>query len=70
MCVFEGVILTMQKILSSKKKIVYEDGTPGDQNGIYANANKIKNLISFEFTDFEKGLEKMINWAIQEKKGW
>ena len=58
----------MQKILSIKKKIVYENGTPGDQNGIYANVDKIKRLTNLEFTSFEKGLKNMIDWAIQQKK--
>jgi len=46
--------------LNSDKKIVIVDGTKGDQFGIYANNNKLKNIYHQEFIKFEQGLGVMI----------
>ena len=62
------VILEIEKNLSTNKPIVFKGSTPGDQYGIYANSNKIKDLTKESFIDFKLGLKKMIEWAKQSKQ--
>ena len=59
----EDIIFKLQKNLSIRKKVIFKGTTPGDQHGIYANVNKIKNLGIPKFTNFDTGLKKMIEWA-------
>ena len=43
----------------------YVEGTPGDQNGVYGNNNKIKKDLGWEpKVSFEKGMQRMIDWAL------
>lgn len=42
-----------------------QEGTPGDQFGIYGSTEKLKeNLINQEFTDLRTGAERFISWAM------
>lgn len=42
----------------------YIEGTPGDQHGIYGKADKIKSIGWKPEWSFEKGMDKMIEWAL------
>lgn len=45
-----------------------EGSTPGDQTGIYANADRLKNLLQIEkFTDLDRGLRSFANWARKKR---
>ena len=47
--------------------VLYTDGTPGDQFGIYGNHRKISCMLDWNpVIDFDTGMKKMIAWA-QEK---
>lgn len=54
------------KILGKKNyPIIYKEWTPGDIKVFDINNQKIKNDLSIDFlTDFEKGLENTIEWAV------
>jgi len=56
----KDMIYLMKVFLNSDKEIVISDGTKGDQFGIYANNNKLKNIYHKEFIKFEQGLGLMI----------
>ena len=56
------MILSIKKLLSSNKKIIYQGSTPGDQFGIYANNNKIKKIYKSNFLEFRLGLKRMIDY--------
>lgn len=44
----------------------YVQGTPGDQRGVYGNFTKIENDLGWKpRTNFEDGLQKMIDWALK-----
>lgn len=52
-----------------KKKIVFTQGTPGDQKGIYADMSLVDKIFGFQCKyDLEKGLTQMIAWA--KKASW
>jgi UDP-glucose 4-epimerase len=44
------------------------ESTPGDQNGIYANNEQLKNLLGKDhFIDIDNGFADFSNWAIKNK---
>ena len=67
-----GCATTVQRVVEIIKEhlpyevdVEYLTGTPGDQFGIYGMNRKIKeNLGWIPTTDFETGMRKMINWAM------
>ena len=64
----DSMITDMLNILNKVVLIEYKDNTPGDQFGIYGTDKKIrKNLDWKPKIDFESGLKKMVNWAIENK---
>lgn len=58
-------LLAMLKTISEiDKPIEYQDNTPGDQRGIYAEISKLKNKFGFQCQySLEQGLKEMIQWA-------
>lgn len=58
----ENVILAIQSLTNSTKKVVQYKGTPGDQFGIYADNTKLLKLIDYKFLSFDQGILRMINW--------
>jgi UDP-glucose 4-epimerase len=71
-----GVRTTVEQLLEKlirlsgiKKRIVFAEGTPGDQRGIYADMSLLKKTFDFQCrVPLDEGLEKMIAWA--EKTAW
>ena len=61
----KDIIFTIKKYLSFKKKIIFKNGTPGDQYGIYANTKKLKSVVKINFIDFKIGLKKTIDWTYE-----
>ncbi len=58
------LIDALQKSSGISKPVKYEEGTPGDQAGIYADVSKIKDDLGYESQwSLEKGLNRMIEWA-------
>ena len=54
----------IMKISEIYKESVIEQGTPGDQKGIYADMSLTESDLSFKHKyDINKGLSKMIGWA-------
>jgi nucleoside-diphosphate-sugar epimerase len=54
----------MMEISGVQKDIVIEKGTPGDQNGIYADISLAKSELGFKYEcSLDEGLAKMIIWA-------
>ncbi|MDQ7060707.1 MAG: NAD-dependent epimerase/dehydratase family protein [Sulfurimonas sp.] len=60
------MLTLIRKYTGSEKKIVIEEGTPGDQFGIYANNKLLLSIYNKPLLDFDIGLKKMIEW-IREK---
>lgn len=60
----EHVIEVIKEKLGEDITVEYVEGTPGDQHGIYGNNKKIISELGWRpQTDFEAGMEKMIEWA-------
>ena len=60
------MITDILTILNKSVPIEFKDNTPGDQFGIYGAAKKIKKHLDWKpKIDFESGLKKMVNWAIE-----
>ena len=58
----------MMKISRLRKEIVIEQGTPGDQKGIYADISLAESELAFKYKyDLDDGLSKMIEWAKSSK---
>ena len=64
-------ISNLLNILSNnftKLEIFQKDSTPGDQNGIYANTQKLINTFGkIDFTSLEDGLSKFIKYERKQK---
>lgn len=66
----EKVIETIQSNLGSPVAVDYVSGTPGDQFGIYGDFCKIQADLGWRPTvDFQDGMKKMIDWALDKMKG-
>lgn len=63
----ESIVELIKSSLSYDVTSEYIQGTPGDQHGIYGDNQKIKNDLGWqaEYT-FEEGMEKMIEWALNQ----
>lgn len=60
----EHVIEVIRENLGGDITVEYGEGTPGDQHGIYGDNKKIMTDLGWMAqTDFETGMEKMIEWA-------
>lgn len=60
----EELLETMMKISGIYKEIVIEQGTPGDQKGIYADMSLAESELAFKYKyNLDEGLSKMIEWA-------
>lgn len=60
----EELLEKMMKISGIRKEIVIEQGTPGDQKGIYADVSLAESELAFKYKyDLDEGLSKMIEWA-------
>lgn len=58
------VIEVISEKLDGNITVEYGEGTPGDQHGIYGDNKKIMTDLGWAAqTDFETGMEKMIEWA-------
>ena len=56
----DTILNMLKKLLKSNKEIVFSEGTPGDQFGIYANVEKLQSIYSTKFTSFDVGLKQII----------
>ena len=56
----DTILNMMKKILKSNKEILFLEGTPGDQFGIYADVTKLKEIYPKNLINFEKGLKQMV----------
>ena len=55
--------------LDYKLPVEYTDNTPGDQFGLYGSSENFKKDFGWKpKTEFDEGLKKMIEWALQQKK--
>lgn len=64
----EHVIDVIKEKLGGDITVEYGTGTPGDQHGIYGDNSKILHDLGWiAKTDFETGMEKMIEWARGQK---
>ncbi len=64
----EHVIDVIKEKLGGDITVEYGTGTPGDQHGIYGDNSKIRHDLGWiAKTDFETGMEKMIEWARGQK---
>jgi UDP-glucose 4-epimerase len=61
------ILELIKKYLKSEKEIIITSGTQGDQFGIYADNEKLKNIYKHEFVTFEKGLKSVVEWVKNEK---
>ena len=62
------IIKKMTQISGIEKPIVTKRGTPGDQQGIYADISKAKEELGYTPRySIDKGLATMIRWAMQQK---
>lgn len=60
------MITDILNIFNKSVPIEFKDNTPGDQFGIYGTNKKIKKHLNWKpEIDFEIGLKKMVNWAIE-----
>ncbi len=60
----EQLLEKMMKISGIRKEIVIEQGTPGDQKGIYADVSLAESELAFKYKyDLDEGLSKMIEWT-------
>jgi UDP-glucose 4-epimerase len=58
------VLESIEKEFDHKLEIVIQEGTQGDQFGIYADNTKASQLINWQpLVDFKQGTELMFNWA-------
>lgn len=49
--------------------VEYSGSTEGDIHGIYANVDRMKSLLDMKaITTFDRGIKKMVSWAIDEAK--
>ena len=61
----EQVLNKMIKLYKKDVNLEFTEPTPGDQNGITADMSLLKKDFNFQnFTDFGKGLNKMMEWAV------
>ncbi|WGW00513.1 NAD-dependent epimerase/dehydratase family protein [Vibrio sp. YMD68] len=61
------IIYLIKSFTNSKKEVVTQDGTPGDQFGIYANNEKLLSLYKRPLTPFSVGLQEMISRTLSEQ---
>jgi UDP-glucose 4-epimerase len=60
----EELINKLLHISKIEKSIMYQDGTPGDQQGIYADISLLQNKFGFNpEISLDAGLARMIDWA-------
>ena len=64
----DQLLKTMLRLHGQKKEIIVDDiGTPGDQNGIYADMTFVNKQLGWNNKyDLNSGLEKMIKWAYKQ----
>ena len=63
-----GEILDLiKKYTGSNKEIKVTSGTPGDQFGIYADINRLKEIYNKKLVTFNTGLLKMIKWILNDE---
>ena len=56
-------------IAGIEKPTVLEEGTPGDQKGIFADISTAQNELDFNPRySLDEGLDKMITWAKLSRK--
>ena len=67
----EKVVETIKNALPYFVSVEYSGGTLGDQFGIYGDNSKIENTLGWKpVWDFETGMSKMVEWAIETKNEW
>ena len=60
----EELIATMFSVAGKEVNVEYSGNTSGDIHGIYADTNKMKNLIDLQSCAlFSEGIKKMVKWA-------
>ncbi len=58
----EEILTLIKKYTNSSKEIEIQQGTLGDQFGIFADNRKLKSLYKKPLLNFERGLKNMIEW--------
>jgi UDP-glucose 4-epimerase len=65
----ETLILKLKEYSGMATPILYDDGTPGDQKGIYADCSLARDALGFQSrVGLDEGLKKMIDWARQSNR--
>ena len=65
----QNVLDKLIKNYGEEVKVDFIDPTPGDQLGIIADIQLLKNDFAFDdLTDFDTGLNKMMKWSVNELK--
>jgi len=65
----DNIIQKIKNSLPYEVSIEFMKGTPGDQNGIFGNSEKIYKELGWKAeTNFDSGMKKMIDWALEEAK--
>jgi len=62
----KSILDQIKQSLNSRKPIVIEEGTPGDQFGIYADVKKLQSIYPIKFIGFESGIKKIISKVIHK----
>ena len=61
------IIDKLKTLLTSNKDVIYHNNTPGDQFGLYADTNNLKNIYTNELTSFDYGLKMFVNSVLKTK---
>lgn len=64
----QQLLMKISELIPNTKTIIQE-GTPGDQSGIYADTSKMSQLLlpAYTMTSLDEGLLNFYNWAINDK---
>jgi UDP-glucose 4-epimerase len=61
----EHLLDLLMRYSGVKKPIIVEGNTLGDQFGIYADNEKLKRCIDYDFTPIERGIELFVKSQMQ-----